>query len=356
MANDFKYDKRFPKRVSHVLNDTKDYDVDLQFYITENCNLGCPGCYMHANSKSSQNIIPSSDIDFYLNEFAQVSGFCNTVVFTGGEIFNRSLTTLERNAHNVLDRGWCLHLKTNGSWVAKPELRNSILRMLDRLNPGRGMMASKDEIEGFLSYFPSPVLRLLGRERVIKILFKFLPSASLLDLAVSVDNKIHPSQSADWFADIANIVSSDPDLKEKVNLKTFSFVNSKKFFCEQVLRNPRLKSVAKKVEWHPEYSCMTYKINGKKIESFFGDFVDVDKVPEFKKISEFILPSMDGDTKGRLVYCFHPDRTVGLNSCYLETVGRVPYTDEKGMCKSLVQINKDIQKKMFQDYKRILTK
>ncbi|MBQ2016911.1 MAG: hypothetical protein II208_00080 [Alphaproteobacteria bacterium] len=350
MADDLKVCKDFPGHVSNALNNTADYDVDIMFYMTHNCNLACSGCYMHANPAAARDIIPASDIDFYLNEFEKVPGFYNTVVFSGGEIFNDSLVNLERNAHNVLDRGWHLQLKTNGSWIAKPELRNSVFRMLDRLEPGRGMLAGKDEIERFLSRFPKPILRLLGRERVVKLLFKFLPSASLLDLAVSVDDKIHPIQSADWFIDIANALSRDAGLKENVNLKTFSFYDSKDFFDSHVLKNPKIRSGVKNVEWHPDYSCLAYTINGKKIESFFGDFVDTAKVPEFKKISEFVLPSVDGDTNGRLVYCFHPDRTVGLDSCYLESVGRVSYINDKGKRKSFAQINDDIQKKLIQDY------
>ena len=350
MSNDFRFDKDFSRSVSNVLNNTQDYDLDLQFYMTNHCNLSCPGCYMHANPKLSRNIITSGDVDFYLNEFSTVPGFYETVVFTGGEIFNEALINLEGSAHNVLDRGWHLQLKTNGSWVAKPELRNSVLRMLDRLQPGRGMLASQEEMEKFLSCFPKRFLRLLGRDNVKKLLFKFMPTASLLDLAVSVDDKLHPVQSADWFADIANMLSYDKDLRNKINLKTFTLYDSYDFFVNHVLKNPKIKSAVKNVKSHPESGCMTYTVNGKMVESFFGDFVDTAKVPEFKKISEFVLPSVDGDTNGRLVYCFHPDRTVGLDSCYLETVGRVPYIDENGKRKTFAQINEDIQKKLIQDY------
>lgn len=342
--------------VSNVLNDTGSYDVDLNFYMSEHCNLSCPGCYMYANPNMPRDIIPASDIDFYLNEFANVPGFYNTVVFTGGEIFNDCLINLERNAHSVLDRGWHLQLKTNGSWVVRPELRNSVFRMLDRLRPGRGMLATEEEMKGFLSFVPRPVLRWLGRERIIKLLFKFLPTASLLDVAVSVDDKLHPVQSADWFAEIATHISRDNDLKKNVNLKTFCVNDSRKFFEEYVLKHPKLKKSIKNIKQQPEYGCVTYMVNGKRIESFFGDFVDVDAIPELVKISEFVLPSFDGDTKGRLTYCFHPDRTVGLSSCYLKTVGRVSYVDKSGKPKPFAQINDDIQKKLFHDYQQALTK
>ncbi len=340
----------FSKYVSDVMNNTGKYDVDLQFYLTQNCNLGCRGCYMKAKPSSNRDIIPASDIDFYLNEFANVPGFYDTVVFSGGEIFNDSLTALERNAHNVLDRGWHLQLKTNGSWVTKPELRNSIFRMFYRLEPGRGMLASEEDMERFLAYIPKPVLKMLGRERVVKLLFKYLPTASLLDLAVSVDDKLHPAESADWFAQIVNHISRDDELKEKVKLKTFTVKDSKNFFKSKVLHHPKID--IRKIKWMPESGCVEYKVNGMPVESFFGDFVDIYNVPEFQKISEFVLPSVDGDTAGRLVYCFHPDKTVGLDSCYLESVGRVPYLDAAGQCKPFAQINQEIQQKLISDYGR----
>lgn len=61
----------FSKRVKDVLGNTKDYDVDLQFYLTGNCNLRCQGCYMKAGPNVSRDIIGPSDVNFYLNEFAK---------------------------------------------------------------------------------------------------------------------------------------------------------------------------------------------------------------------------------------------------------------------------------------------
>lgn len=354
MSENFNDAGDFSTRVSNVLNNTKDYDVDLQFYLTDSCNLGCNGCYMKSKPMLNRNIIPASDINFYLNEFANVPGFYNTVVFTGGEIFSDSVIALERNAHNVLDRGWHLQLKTNGAWVMQPQLRTSVIRMLDRLEPGRGMLATEEDMRRFLSRIPKPVLKMLGRDRVIKLLFKVMPSASLLDLAVSVDDKLHPAESADWFVEIANLISRDRYLRKNLNLKSFTVNDSKKFFDDKVLGHPELK--IKKVETYPEVGCLKYNVNGMPVESYFGDFVDVDNVPQFKKVSEFVLPSVEGDTAGRLVYCFHPDKTVGLDSCYLESVGRVPYLDAAGKRKPFAQINQEIGQKLIADYERAKTK
>ncbi len=348
--------KDFATRVSYVLNNTKDYDVDLQFYLTDWCDLGCRGCYMKPKLKSESAVLSASDVDFYLKEFEKVPGFYNTVVFSGGEIFNYPLVRLERNIHSVLDRGWYLQLKTNGSWVAEPGSSKSIFRMLKRLEPGRGMLATNDEVSRFVSRIPKSVLKLLGRERVVKLLFKVFPSDSLLDLAVSVDDRLHPEKSADWFAEIASVISSDRHLRKNINLKTFTVSGSSNFFGIHVLSHPKIVKRIKNLKRKPEAGCLVYTVNGKRVESFFGDFVDVDNIPDFQKISEFVLPSVDGESMGRLVYCFHPDKTVGLDSCYLESVGRVPYIDASGKRKSFSQINQEIQKKLIEDYKQSLVK
>lgn len=356
MSGDFVFDKSFSAHVSNVLNNTHDYDVELQFYMTNHCNLSCPGCYMHAGPKLSRKIIPSGDVDFYLNEFSSAPGFSETVVFTGGEIFNDLLINLERSAQSVLARGWHLQLKTNGAWGMQPEKRAAVLDMLARLKPGRGLMASEEDVRRFLSCWPRPILKWMGRKRIMCMLYKFFPNVSNLDIVVSVDDRLHPAQSAYWFAEIVNAISVNRYLKKNVGLKTFTLSESAEFFEKYVLGNPKLKSTAKQIECLAGDNHMSYRINGKDVSSFFGDFVDVDNIPEFKKISEFVLPSVDGKTKGRLVYCFHPDRTVGLDSCYLKSVGRVPYVAANGKRKSFAQINREIQQKLIQEYQYCMIK
>ena len=344
----------YSKRISDIIYDTKNYEIEVLFYLTQHCNLGCRGCYMRSSPNSPRNVLPYDDLNFYLNQFDNVPNFTNMVTFSGGEIFTAPINYVRTCANMVLDRGWGLQLKTNGAWVMQPQLRASVIRMLDRLEPGRGMLATEEDMKQFLSRIPKPVLKMLGRDRVIKLLFKVMPSASLLDLAVSVDDKLHPAESADWFVEIANLISRDRYLRKNLNLKSFTVNDSKKFFDDKVLGHPELK--IKKVENYPEVDCLKYNVNGMPVESYFGDFVDVDNVPQFKKVFEFVLPSVEGDTAGRLVYCFHPDKTVGLDSCYLESVGRVPYLDAAGKRKPFAQINQEIGQKLIADYERAKTK
>ena len=87
----------------------------------------------------------------------------------------------------------------------------------------------------------------------------------------------------------------------------------------------------------------------------FGDFVDVNQITHREKLENFVLPPL-GDARGRLVYCFYPDKTVGLDSCYLQSVGRVPYTGRDGTPKSFDAIRHDILVQLVLDYQRAISK
>ena len=344
MMSRVQIDKNFDIYVTDLLSDLQDYEIDLQFYLTRNCNLACRGCYMHANPDVSRDIMSETDVDFYLGQFAEAPSFCRSVVFSGGEIFVAPIDYLERNAQNVLGRGWHLQLKTNGAWIKNPKVAHDATDMLRNLNPKYGISATTEDIRQCIMKIPRPLRRLLGWPVVRK---KF-PLVSSLDMAISVDNKLHPVQSADWFLRIVNMISHDKKLKKSVGLKTFSFDDSADFFQESILENPNVS--VKDFKQNGKKWMFTYSINGTRIESYFGKFVDVTQVTVLQKIQEFVLPAIDAERKGRLVYSFYPDKTVGLDSCHLETVGRVPYIDENGKRKTFAQINEDIQKKLIQDY------
>jgi hypothetical protein len=80
----------------------------------------------------------------------------------------------------------------------------------------------------------------------------------------------------------------------------------------RVLNNPQLG--VQNFEKMPQKWAATYTINGARVESYVG------AVPVVKKLSEIVMPSI-GDARGRLVYCFYPDGTVGFDCNYLESVG-----------------------------------
>ncbi len=180
-----------------------------------------------------------------------------------------------------------------------------------------------------------------------------LPTMSMLDMAVSVDDLLHPAKSAQWFADIAKLITSDSRLRKKVNLKTFTLNESAGFFEHYVLGNPQLG--VKNVVRPSNKNALRYNINDCRVEAYFGDFVDVGKVSQVDKLSNIVMPSL-GDSAGRLVYCFYPDKTVGFDCYYLESVGRVPYVDAHGRYKSFARLQRDMYTQLVLDYTQAISK
>ena len=36
----------YSKHISDIIYDTKNYEIEVLFYLTQHCNLRCRGCYM----------------------------------------------------------------------------------------------------------------------------------------------------------------------------------------------------------------------------------------------------------------------------------------------------------------------
>lgn len=345
--------KGFSDNVYSVISDNANYEIDLQFYLTQRCNLSCRGCYMAASPNVSGDVLPIDDISFYLNEFGKNQQFTGDVVLSGGEIFTLPIDYVESASRQILNRGYGLQLKTNGLWVDDLKKRDGVVAMLRRLKPGRGLTASKEQFHDFLASKPKWFLRMLGRNIVSMWMYKSLPTKSLLSMAVSVDDMLHPAKSADWFVKIVNLITNDKHLRNKVELKSFTLLDSVPMFESCVLNNPNLK-VQNFSELSKGYGAK-YMVNGVQIESYIGDFVDVKNVSDNEKLSNFVLPSL-GNGMGRLVYCFFPDKTVGLDSWFLESVGRVSYVKADGSQKTFDEIRHDICSKLILDYKKAIAK
>ena len=343
----------YASKVSNIIYDTANYETEVLFYLTQHCNLVCDGCYMQAGPDVPRNTLPVSDLSFYLSEFDKVPNFTHGVVFSGGEVFSAPINYVEAAAHNVLDRGWQLQFKTNGSWVQNPQKRDAVVAMLGRLQPHRGLCATEDEVLQFLRRIPKPIARVLGPKILEMWMYHKLPTTSMLDMAVSVDDLLHPAKSAQWFVDIAELITSNRRLRNKVNLKTFTLNESAGFFENYVLGNPQLG--ATNVVRAKNKNALRYDINGCRAEAYFGDYVDVGKVSPVDKLSNIVMPSL-GDSAGRLVYCFYPDKTVGFDCYYLESVGRVPYVDGQGRRKSFARLQRDMYTQLVLDYARAISK
>lgn len=346
-----KYMDRFVNYAACAVCCNFDYELDLQFYLTQKCDLACSGCYVGASPRASGNVLPKSDVEFYLKEFENVPRFTHSVVLTGGEIFTTPIVDVEWIAHQVLDRGWWLQLKTNGAWIHNQNKSKAVLSMLRRLQPARGLLATEEQINDFLAKKPKWLLRFLGPDVTHQWVYSALPTVSLLSVVVSVDNVLHPKKSVQWFKDIVAQVGKDKRLKKNIDLKTFSVMNSKNFYVKNIINSP--ECVVK--EQKKGGNLIKYELNGVPVESYFGKYIDVKKISEKDKIESFVLPPL-GNSLGRLVYCFYPDKTVGLDSCYLQAVGRVSYLKQDGSRKTFNEIRSEIFSQLIKDYQKAIKK
>lgn len=338
--------QRFASVVLDTLFSDNDIGIVPQFYMTNYCNLSCPGCYMNARPNRPKVCIPTADIDFYLREFTRVPDFDGNVVFSGGEVFSLPTEYLKCNIQNALGAGLYLEVKTNGSWVDSPKRSNQIFKMLADLSVTRVPNVTEAALDAFMRRYSQDELRSMGRDVIYKKVCETFGTVATFCMAVSVDNKIHPGRSAQWFAKIANRIGRDDNLAQKIDLKSFCFIESMNFFQQNIIDNPQL-GVS---DFHNHGGVYSYRIGKCQVRSFLGDFIDCAVPVSPEKSADIVV--MRPDMTRFVTFFFWPDRTVSFENCALRPVGRVPYVDVNGKCKCLNQLVQDMAIKMISDYKK----
>lgn len=341
----------FSKRLINVLEG--DVLPQLQFYMTHHCNLACRGCYMCANPARPSQCIPSSDIEYYMKCFLGLSDFNKAVCFSGGEIFILPVQYLEYNIQKALDSGLIVEIKTNGAWIDNDAYAKDVFDMLRGLRVPRGICATDDEIKDFLSGIPKSTQQKLGKAGLRRLLEKQYEIAAL-DMAISVDDTLHPGKSAQWFKKIADCITADKRLNKNVELCTFTVAPSASFFENRVLADNGLHKHSL-----VDYNCdcgqrFKFMINGKTVNAVFGEMVDVSAPHLPEDDMKITLPQADGGD--RLVFFFHPDRTVCFENIWMQPVGRVSYVDKRGNYKNLDQLINEMYIKMVRDFKQKISR
>lgn len=342
--------QRFASVVYDTLFSDNDIGIIPQFYMTNYCNLSCPGCYMDARPNRPKVCIPTADIDFYLREFKQVPDFEGSVVFSGGEVFSLPIEYLKYNIQNVLGAGLCLEVKTNGAWVDSPKRSNQIFEMLADLSVMRVPNVTEGALDAFMRRYSQDDLRSMGRDMIYKKVCETFGTVATFSMGLSVDNKIHPSRSAQWFAKIANRIGCDDNLAQKINLKSFCFIESMSFFQQSIIDNPQF-AVS---DFQKHDGVYSYRVGKCHVQSFLGDFVDVAAPISPEKAADIVVTRPD--MTRFVTFFFWPDRTVSFEDCALRPVGRVPYVDSNGKCKCLNQLVQDMGIKMISDYKNTISR
>ena len=325
--------------------------IEALFYLTQNCNLTCRGCYMRELNDNHGKTMPANDVLRYLRMMHKQEHFFGSVVFSGGEIFTLPTQYLQTNVQNAVDINEHIHLKTNLSWIQNPQTANEIFNMLKNINADKLLTATDQEINDFLSKIGKEKCLELGHNRLHKMMLEHLPSVPPIDICTSIDNKIHPHSCSQWFISAINKLSQDTLLNEKVQLKTFSFLESFDFFVKNILKSPKLK--IENIETFGEYNeILTYTANGINITSFFGQYFDTKQKFSPETMTDVIVESPSGP---RIVYYFYPDRTVALDA-NMRPVGRISYVTKTGNLKSIKQIQQEIAKRATQEYAHLITR
>ncbi len=342
---------RFKNKLSRLLRDQDNTGYELMFYLTQKCNLACPGCYMARVPSHGAGMLPVADAEHYMRTFQDLPQFNHSVVFSGGEIFTLPVQYLEQNIRNALQINERLQLKTNGTWAMNPKRANEIFDMLARLDVPRGMIASKEQVHEFLSQF-SREYAIAHRQEILARVCTELPTLPVLDLCMSVDNMIHPAQTADWFCEIVRCVGADEKLFKNLTIKSFTFTDCVDFFAE-CMSQQFSEDVITNFEKHPG-NVFTYNVMGAHVESYFGDFINTSEKLAPETLGHIALPTNSGEN--RLAFYFFPDRTVAFCTYHFQTVGRVPYVTRDGRYKSVSELKRDMFRAVVNEYCRAITR
>lgn len=99
----------------------------MQIYLTNECNMRCPHCYMFAGLKKSHELSTNEILDI-IKTFKRHGG--NTIVFSGGEIaLRKDLYEILEYSHNL---GISNEILTNGT-LWSPELVQKVSPMVARV-------------------------------------------------------------------------------------------------------------------------------------------------------------------------------------------------------------------------------
>ena len=321
------------------------YEIELQFYLTERCDLACRGCYMNASPAAAPDQLPAEHVLQILKAFGKLDGFNNTVAFTGGEARLIGTGKLGGILQSTLDMGVAAELKTNMAWVPNPKKSGEMFDMLSNLKvPWSIHITTEAE---FTNYIRKLVTENPGatKEEIIKKCDAEYPPAPMLTLAGSVDNLIHPAKSAEWFATLAKRIATDEKLRNNMNLGVSVFNDSFDWFLDTVIKNPELGCR----DFNRRGNRFGFSIDGYKIVGLRDKFLNP-KDPEDPEDMWRVVFNGGKKGIGRLVLYFYPDQTVGFETHGLHSVARVPYLTRNGKVKDWNTMANDMLIQLMNDY------
>lgn len=351
MTSEQAYMVRFSKLIHRELVE-QEFQFEQQFYLTQTCDLACPGCYMGSSPFVPRAEIPQSHIESIIADANRFPNFSHRVCLSGGEARLIGTQKLGNVLQSVLDRGCMPELKTNGAWVAKPKLADEMYAMLGNLRVPRGRIAnSQEEIDLYATRELKKLSYLDDRDTQMKIINEKLdekfPIVPGLSVCMSVDNKIHPEKSADWFVDFADRSSAIPELANNYDIGVVTFDDSMKWFQKNVVFNKRVEFI----EYYKHLDRFGFKCRDKAIVGLQQKFHDISRPINPSDMHKLTFQE-NTNMPRRLVLYYYPDQTASLSLYGEKIVGRVPYI-KNGKIKNMNTLLNDMIQKLMSEYAQI---
>lgn len=320
-----------------------DYDISLYFHLIDWCNCSCMGCYRGCSPSASKDTVPVADVEHLVNIFNKLPNFDKRVAVSGGEPSALPAHDLERVLQIPMDADCCVDFITNGSWACDPVKSRQIFKMLSNLRvPKAHHDMDYDEILEIIKLRIPEWNSLTRPEKRRK--YNEIVSCPALALVMSVDNLIHPPQSAEWFVAVAKKVTKTPKLSRRVGLNAATFTNCEEWFRKSVLNNPELNCS----DIWKDGEKMSLKINGISSLTFFQTFGDPADETETSSMMGQILAA--GRKSANMMYCVWPDRTIGFQNELGKPIGRVSYIDDNDGYKDIETLRKEMAIELTSGY------
>ena len=142
----------------------------LQIYLTNQCNLRCPHCYMYANN-ARNNELSTDEIKYIFKEFHKSGG--ENVILTGGEIsLRKDLIEIIKCANNI---GLKIELLTNGTLWSDSDI-NTIAPLISRI---------QISIDGFSEENNSKVRGKGNFQKALETIDKFITKNTPVEIAIT---------------------------------------------------------------------------------------------------------------------------------------------------------------------------
>ncbi|MCL2748493.1 MAG: hypothetical protein FWE50_00235 [Alphaproteobacteria bacterium] len=325
-----------------------EYDIELEFYITNRCNLSCKSCYMNASPDCPDDQIHISDIKKIIRAFKKVPNFQDKIRISGGEASIIGARKLGNILQSVINMGTSPQLNTNMAWIQDKHKSAEMLKMLSSLKVPKVITYNYEgEIQQYMEKLAHELditTEPAKRKKLFNQKFKqAYPEIPVLALCTSVDNLLHPAESAEWFKQMIKIISKSKKLQNNLIFGLITLTMD--WFEKEILQDPEMNCS----DFNQTGSRFNFKCHGQKIMGARHDFYDPKTLIDAESMKDIIYKSVNNYCY-ELVLHFYPDKTIGFEDFCLRSIARVPYLTEKGNMKSWNRLRQEMFSKLVEEY------